>query len=126
MTIFTLQVSTDNPMPLLHRRIPTPRCQQSHQELKATLCQGIFSVIPWKDGPARVLWASCSLSPSAIQQLLPKVSLWFAGLDSCHCVTAPLNHPAGAFAEGKLTQAQMLQGASQDCVTLGHSQPHSQ
>lgn len=45
MTIFTLQVSTDNPMPLLHRRIPTPGRQQSHQELKATLGQGIFPVI---------------------------------------------------------------------------------
>lgn len=41
-------------------------------------------------------------------------------------MTAPPSHPAGAFAEGKLIQAQMKQGASQDCVTLGHSQPHSQ
>lgn len=53
-------------------------------------------------------------------------ALWFAELDSCHCMTAPPSHPAGAFTEGKLIQTRMLQGASQACVTLGHSQPHSQ
>lgn len=45
MAIFVLQVSTDNPAPLLHRRIPTPGHQQSHQELKAMLGQGIVPVI---------------------------------------------------------------------------------
>ena len=97
MATFALQVSTDQPHPVLPSRFHPPQDATSHTRSSGPRWVGALSHLALEGwSQPEYVGPFAGLPLGAVQQLLFKVSvaLWFVGLDGCHRMTAPRSHPA--------------------------------
>lgn len=96
MAIFALQASTDQPRPEFPSRFHLSQDATSHTRGLGPRWVGALSTLAldrWSQPEYFGPFAGLPLG--VVQQPLFKVSvaLWFVGLDGCHPMTAPHNHP---------------------------------